>query len=264
MRVVSVVFVVVSVLSASVAAAQPKPPPWILAPGKVRATATVEMDASQGKFAKPVSLAPDIAVGVHPRLTLELGHSTFFVTGFRGAAGRGLCLTGDDKGCAKLYNNLGAEATFAAITGPISVAANVGFHAINLDAGFYAAKIGAKARAAHGAWIFTSMPSVFIAATHRDGQKDTLWVPVAANLRVRKDLLVGVGSGVKGPLDGFSTAWEVPVGFSTTWNPLPALGVGASWVFGKLLGGAEDPAAPAPPATGVRYRVVHAWVSYTL
>lgn len=65
-----------------------------------------------------------------------------------------------------------------------------------------------------------------------------------------------LGSGIKGPVQGFGDAWEVPLGFMGQYAVDPSLGLGASLVFGKVVGGAD--------ATGFDYRGVQLWASYTM
>lgn len=228
-----------------------------LDPGKLNVTATLEVNMSESAVGKPTSIAPDISYGVNEALTLSLVHSTFMTTGFRGAAGRGLCVTGSDNGCAKVYNNVGAEALYGLAAGAFSFAANAGFHALNLDAGFYAAKVGGKLRYTAGPFALSAAPSVFLAVNKRDTNKDALFVPVLAQYKVIPALALGLGSGIKGPFSGFGDAWEVSLGVSATYAVLPALTIGGSWTFGKLVGGAGD------AATGPEFRAVQAWVSYT-
>lgn len=225
--------------------------------GKLNVAVNAEINTSSGKVAKPLSLAPDVSYGVSDDLTVSLVHSTFATTGFRGQAGRGLCLRSTDDGCTALYNNVGGEALYALAKGPFSAAANVGFHALNIDAGFYAAKVGAKVKYTAGQLVFSSQPSLFLGVTDRDkGNKESLFVPVLGQFKVSPQFLLGLGTGIKGPIWRFSNNWEVSLGASAVYNMSPALSLGASWTFGKLLGGAD--------ATGVDYRAVHVWGSYTL
>ncbi len=218
-------------------------------------TATVEMNLSAGVAGKPTSLAPDLSYGVTDALTVSLLSSTFALTGFRGGAGRGLCLNGTDGGCAGVYDNAGIEGLYALATGPTSFAANVGLHALDLDGGAIAAKVGAKLRHVVGAVSIATSPSMFVGLTERDTNKESLWIPVLAQYKVAPAVALGLGTGFKGPLDGLADRWEVSFGASGVLTLSPAMNVGASWTFGKILGGAD--------ATGVDYRAAHLWFSFS-
>ena len=80
----------------------------------------------------------------------------------------------------------------------------------------------------------------------------------------RRAIALGLGTGIKGPLSGFGDAWQIPLGFLVQYTVSPALGCGASWVFGQLLGGATNPPDPAPAVKGPDLRGVQVWASYTL
>ncbi len=237
-------------------------PGLTLPKGKINVAVNAELELSVDKVAKPLSLSPDVSYGITDALTVALVHSRYATTGFRAAAGGGLCLTGTDGGCVAAYNNVGVEGWHRVPSGTLAVAAGGGLHATNLDAGFYAAKLGLKARYTSGLLAVNALPSVLVAMTEREDatgarlNQDTLWVPVQLTYRAVDAVTVGVGSGIKGPLSGFGDAWQVPLGFMGLYAIDSALAVGASFTFGQIVGGAD--------ATGVDYRGAQAWVSYTM
>jgi len=265
-RWIAVLLSMVPIAAASVAAAGP----LTLPQGKVNVAVNLEVNLTEDAVGKPTSIAPDLSYGVSDRATLALVHSTVGITGFRGSAGNGLCLSGEDGGCVSPYNNVGLEGRYALVSGTLSATADVGVHALNLDAGFVSAKLGARVRYGEGKVAVTMMPSVLLAVTERSPEpgspknKDSLWIPVVATYKVTPEIGVGVATGLKGPVDGFADAWKVSLGVSATYAISPAIGVGGSWIFGQIVGGADDPPEPAPAANGPRYRAVHLWVSYTL
>ncbi|MBK9071477.1 MAG: hypothetical protein IPL79_10805 [Myxococcales bacterium] len=232
--------------------------------GKVNVTATAEINMSKDLVGKPFSLAPDISYGVSDDLTVMLVHSTFLTTGFRGAAGGGLCLAAQEDGCVSIYNNVGVEALYGVKTGPASLALNAGVHALNLDASFYSAKLGAKFRYTAGKMVVLTSPSVLVAVTERDPDapkpqnKDSLWVPVAVSYKATPEVAVGAATGIKGPLDGFGDNWTTSLGFFGTYAMSKTAAVGASWTFGKMIGGLPE------AALGADFRAVQLWFSYTL
>ncbi len=265
-------------LPVAVAAADPDPaaepapvprPGLTLPAGALNLAVTVEIEMSVGRVAKPLSIAPDVSYGVSDDLTVALVHSSYALSGFRAKAGGGLCLTGDDGGCVAVYNNVGAEGWYRLAAGKLAAAVGGGVHATNLDAGFYGIKLGAKVRQGFGKLAVTTLPSVLIAITKREDDagtklnKDMLWVPVQLTYRVADPLTVGLGTGIKGPLSGFGDAWQVPLGFMAQYAIDRQLGVGASWVFGQIVGGAENPPDPLPAVVGPDLRGVQIWASYT-
>lgn len=248
---------------------QPSPPPrpsLTLAQHKWSLALTFEVESSADRLAKPIAIAPDVAYGVTDQLTLAVVHSKFAVTGFRAVTGGGVCV-GSDTACAHVYNNVGAEATYGLRTGSPAIAVVGGVHAMDLDAGFYDAKLGARLRYTRGRAGVTALPSILIAMTERTDEmgarrnKDLYYIPLLATYKVVPALTVGLGSGVKGVLNDLGNTWELPLGVIATYAVNRQITVGASFVFGKLLGGADDPPSPAPPATGPDYRGTEVWVA---
>ena len=119
-------------------------------------------------------------------------------------------------------------------------------HALNLDAGFYGAKLGARLRHTHGKLAVHTLPSLIVAVTKREDDtgarlnKDTLWIPVQLTYKATPALTAGFGTGVKGPLSGFGDGWQVPLGVMATYAIDPDTTCGASWVFGQAFAGTAD------------------------
>lgn len=225
--------------------------------GKLQLTGTLELNMSKAAVGRPFSFAPDVAYGVSSDLTLALVHSTFLATGFRGGAGKGLCLAGEENGCPAVYNNVGLEGLLALTRGALATGGVVGMHALSFKADAYSAKLGARVRWSTGEFAVVSSPAVLVAVTKRGTNKDSVWLPILLQYKATPELTVGLGSGIKGPLDGFGEAWEMPLGVPVTYALSSALSLGASWTFGKLLGGGPE------GSTGADYRAVHLWATWT-
>ena len=139
--------------------------PATAAAGPLDVALSVETNVSEGVAFDQVSIAPDVTYGATDALTVGVFHSTFALTGFRGLAGGGLCVTGDDVGCPNVYDNVGAEAWYVLARGAVTASAVAGVHATSLDKGWAVAKLGAKLRLDHGRLFVVSQPSVHVAAT---------------------------------------------------------------------------------------------------
>lgn len=266
----SIALALVLVAGPSLAAAETPPKPGLTLPaGKVNLAVNLELNMSADRVGKPITIAPDVSYGVTPDLTVAVVHSLFAVTGFRARAGGGLCLTGEDAGCAHVYDNVGAEGWYSVARGPTAIAVGGGVHALSLDGGFYALKLGAKLRHTRGRVALHALPSVLVAVTEREAggvrlNKDSLWIPVQATYKATPELTVGLGTGVKLlDLSAAGDSWEIPVGAMVTYAIDPATTVGASWVFGKLAAGVDNPPDPAPAVKGVDIRGVQVWGART-
>ncbi len=255
-------FFIISALVVTPLASAAAAPGLTLPAGKINVAVNAEVGMSADSAGKPVSLSPDVAYGIDDATTVALVHSRFAATGFRAAVGGGLCLTGSDGGCPNVYDNVGLEGWRSLVTGELSVAAGGGVHALSIDGGIYAAKVGLKARLTRGALAFHALPSVFVAVTERGENAtggrlnpDRLWFPVQVTYKAAPPVTVGLGSGVKGPFSGFGDGWQIPVGVMGLYTVDPAMSVGGSFVFGQIVGGND--------ATGVDYRGLQLWLSYT-
>jgi len=200
---------------------------------------------------------------------IDVATSKFATTGFRGSAGGGFCARSTNNGCAHVFNAGGVEAWYALSKGVFATAFGGGPFATDLDLGYYAFKVGFKTKLTAGRFVSTLSPVVFVAATKRTDyqgmavNKDTLYAPVTAGVKITRDLTVAVGSGVKGPLEDFKHHWSVPLGVSTTYSITKDFGVGTSFVFGTLVSAATNPPPPMPPIEGMDLRVVQVWATYT-
>lgn len=246
-------FVVVPMASAQ--------PALTLPSGSAQGAVTLEVEASQDRFGDIVSIAPDLSVGVTPDLTLSVLHSTFARTGFRGAAGGGLCATDP---CANVYDAIGVEALYSLVRGSPALAANLGVYATSFDRDHYSLKVGAKARHKVGRVTFVTLPSVTVAVSERDAMvpnRDRLWLPVSGMVTLGHGISAGAGTGLKAPLDGtFDDSYEIAAGLLAGYAATANLSLGASWVHGKLIAG--DAALPGG-TDGFDSRALHVWATAT-
>jgi len=217
--------------------------------GVVAGAITLEVsfakDKPRAEPFEPTSIAPDIAVGVTDDLTIGLINSSSALTGFRGSAGAGLCLTGTDGHCAHVYSTGGLEALYSLAKGPAAIAANAGFLLTSFTPEVHEdLKVGFKMKLSDGNVFALFSPSVWIALDDRYARavphKDQIWAPISLWVKTGKTAL-GVGTGVKGPITDFKDNWSVPIGLAAQYALQPRASIGASFVFGKMLAGSGVP-----------------------
>jgi hypothetical protein len=233
------------------AMAAPSATALTLGKGKiVIAGSTLNVNLSASAVGKPVSLAPSVNYGVSDKLTIGLSHdggTTQFTP--RPAVGAGICVTGKDNGCGKVYNNLGIDALFSLAAGKFSVAAHPGLDIRSLDPLTMSLRVGVLGRyevAPKVAIVFD--PRLSIGLNKRDGatdpttgitiggNKEQLDIPVYAWFVASDKLGAYVSTGINGPLDGFGDAFTVPVGVGATFKASEKLSVGGDFFFFNLLG----------------------------
>jgi hypothetical protein len=251
----------------SAPAPAPPPPGLTLPAGAFSALVTTEVNLASDSAAEPWSIAPDLGYGVTEDLTLMIVHSTYATTGFRGSAGSGLCLAGDDSGCVKPYGNVGGEAHYGFLRGPFSLAAVGGVHAAfredmaGDDMTLLSGKLGARTRWTAGQVVAMFTPSLFVGLDERDSNKESVWLPVAAGYKIVPQVTAGMGTGINGPIEDFDESFRIPIGVWASVAPRPNAIAGASFTFGRITGGS---AMRDMDQTGTDFRALQVWLGYTL
>ena len=197
------------------------------------------------------SVAPDIAIGASDDLTLAFITSVSAMTGFRGTAGSGVCIS---EGCDRRLVDGGVEALFNLHRGKLAAAFDFGILASSVGPLHTDMKLGLKAKLAGEHAYVTAAPNLWIALDERHA--DQLWVPISAWVKIDV-LALGVGTGVKGPVADLHDTWSVPVGGLIQTTPLGNLSLGASLVFGKVIGG------DAVMEQGFKAYAIQVWTTVT-
>ena len=256
----------------------PPPPSMTLKQGGLLVMLNIEINMTNKSEFKPTSIAPDISYGVTDDLTVALIHSNAAMTGFRGAAGAGVCITGDMNGCPVVYENFGLEGLYSFMKGPFAIAGNLGLLGLSLKPASPSAydfdiKAGAKMRYTAGKIYVLFLPSVWIGLTNREVDvagmsvklnRDQLWLPASVWFKALPVLDIGLATGIKGPLDNFGGEFTIPLGVLATYAITKQIGVGVSWVFGKVAGGDDVVDAMGNKTTGFDARAMHVWAQYKM
>ncbi len=207
--------------------------------GAIGIMVDVGVNLSDSLEFKPFSIAPDITYVVSPKLRAVLGHSAQSGGGFYGlTAGSGLCLAGEDNGCANVYDNFQLGADYKAVEGGVNVMAWGRITARSIDGEFFGITAGAAISKAlsGGKLMVGANPNLYIGITERDFNKEFLSMPVWAMYAVSPKLMAGVQTGIAGPLDGFGDGFVVPVGVGGMYAVGPKINAGLAFTFANLLG----------------------------
>jgi hypothetical protein len=184
---------------------------------------------------EPISLAPDLHCGVHPRLTLGVTHSARSLS--RVDSGGGLCLRGEEAGCPRVYDGTAVDALAPVPGGAAAVAARARLVASSYDPLKPSLRAGALVRLRRGPAAAVLDPHIVIGLAHRDrGNRDQLNLPLVGQLQLGARAAVTFRTGVRGELATFGDAFAVPVGAGVQVSPSPAWDIGLEAAFAKLLG----------------------------
>ena len=93
--------------------------PLVLDRGELEAQLTVEASLEEGSVGTPLSLSPDLWVGITSRLTVGLIHSNRSVDQID--SGDSFCLRGNGLECDRGYQGSALDARYEVRSGPLAV-----------------------------------------------------------------------------------------------------------------------------------------------
>jgi hypothetical protein len=201
----------------------------------------VNFNLTDGSLWKPVTMPVRLSYGVTSDVTFAVTHQT------------GFCLSGPANGCAKVYNDVGAETLISIFPfGAFQAALAFGAELLSISEPFVAtAVVGFNARLGVGPIALRLDPRLRIGLNERDtiGNREFLSVPVTLQLQATSNVALVAGLAMSGPLDpaagSFSSSYIVPmnVGLAYTTGDFD---LGASFILVDLRGNV------LPGATGAR------------
>lgn len=212
-----------------------------------------------GGVGKPISLAPDIFYGAANKLEVGLAHSGHAITGFwadttrGGIVGSGVCVTGDEGGCASVYNGpIGILARYQVVQGGIDLAVDGGPVIRALDSngsadggdmllGF---KVGVRGRKVINKLSIGFAPNINIGLNQRGddegGNKELLSIPVDLYFGVTDTIAVGLQTGISGPLSEFGDNVVVPLTVGGAFMINDKMSAGLTFNIHRLYTGADE------------------------
>ncbi|MEO6771571.1 MAG: hypothetical protein ABI467_00930 [Kofleriaceae bacterium] len=216
--------------------------PLVLAPGQLDAELVVETNlAPSGGFARPLSFAPDLWVGVTPRLTLGLVHSDPSLD--RIEPGASLCVRRDGFLCDGFYRGGGVEARYLAYDAAAwSIAPRARFLVRDLDPVKPALTLGGELRWHHGRFAISGAPYLQLGLGNTDrGNRAELWLPVVFAVQPTCRWVVELHSGWNSDLAVANDGWHIPIELAVRAAATRHFELGAAAGFTSLLGPQNNP-----------------------
>lgn len=206
--------------------------PLVLAPFMVELRGDFfRIDMSSGSIGDPVSMAPDLFVGVTKHTTVGIVQEI------------GYCVSGD--GCSGRYNDVGIEAIRSLTYGGIFELAWRATWVMNpLDPFTSGVKMGIRARLGGGQFALRLDPNIYVGLFNRDGdgtpenpgRAEGIDVPIELQFQVSEQNAAFFSTGISGPLKNFAEANQVPIGLGGLFALGHRFDVGAEFRFTNLLG----------------------------
>jgi hypothetical protein len=170
----------------------------------------------------------------------------------------GLCLSGTDKGCPKVFDNLGLNVLYSLFgrgsSAEVATWAQLNF--ASLDAGTMNLQVGGALNWVTGGGNIAviPMPNVQIGLAKRElGNEEAIGIPTSVYFRAGQQiapvLFTGLGTT---PLDGFGDNYTIPVGVGVLVGLNKTFDVGARFDMPRLIAGT---------ASGADARSLQVWFS---
>ncbi len=196
---------------------------------------------------EPIVLAPELRYGVSEQLQIGIthtNHAPFFPPA-------GVCLSGEENGCGKIYNTIGGEVEYSlARGGSADLSARVGATIGRFDPDFaLGATAGLEARLRSGSIAVVVDPNVYIGVIERDtfpigmegdSHPDWLFLPVHLQFQATSQAMLYVLSGLNTPLKDMGDFYQIPAGVGGNYALSNRMDAGLEFQFvnaaGKDLG----------------------------
>ena len=204
-------------------------------------SAIVETNLAKGAAGKPLSVAPDLWIGLADPLTVGIYHSGRAATGFLTSFGTGLCFRGGGDmgicslGLGDIYTAVGGEVRVGLTEGGLATALVLGglvrtFEPERVISG----KAGFLARVHTKRIAIEISPMAFLGITQRkvagmDFNRDELAVPVTIFIRFAPRFSFALQSGVTFVLKKPGDTYEIPAAAGLSWWVSPHFSIDAAF-----------------------------------
>jgi hypothetical protein len=207
-----------------------------------------EINLSEEAVAKPLSIAPDLWYGVSNELSVGLVHSGRAATGFYGGVGNGLCLSGEDGGCAKVYDNVGLDVRYHFYReGDLTLSADGGLFVGSFDPFVASLKVGAIGRYQAGALALEAAPALFAGLTQREpegggvvistGNKEIFFLPVSVMYALSPSFGLAAQVGATVPFENAGDLFTIGASLGVQYLLSSQLFLDAAFSLPLLAGG---------------------------
>ena len=201
--------------------------PLQLPTGTVQLKVPVIINLSKGSVGSPVFIPFELRLGLTSDLELRIFHP-----------GHGLCVSGRAKGCGRVYNDVGLGMLYSvmreqgmelALLGAVEVASFSSPALLRLDAGM-------AFKYVHAPFSIAAWPYVGIGLNHRDGNGDSINIPVEFAYQLSPPTALFVESGFFGDAHDFGNSWSSPLGVGINYLLQHGVDLGAEFKFTNLIG----------------------------
>jgi hypothetical protein len=213
--------------------------PLVLAPGAFEARLTAEYRIFYHRTRGLVSLAPDAWLGLSPRWTVGVIHSSASVD--RIATGASFCLSSDDTACDHVYRGGGLDVRYLARDGALAVAPRLRALIRDLDPWKPALTVGALVRWTRGRFAITSDPYLRIPLANAAlGNRTAVSLPLWLAVQPARGWQLALHTGFDADLAVLADGWHGPLALAGTVRLTATLEATLEAGWEQLLGPQYD------------------------
>jgi hypothetical protein len=201
--------------------------PLQLPAGMVQLKVPVIINMSKGAVGSPVYIPFELRLGLTSELELRIFQP-----------GHGLCVSGRARGCGHVYNDLGLGLLYSvmreqgmelALLGAVEITSFASPVTVRLD-------VGMAFKYVHAPFSIAAWPTVGIGLNHRDGNGDSLNIPVEFAYQLSPPTALFVESGLFGDASDFGNTWSSPLGVGINYLLQHGVDMGAEFKLTNLVG----------------------------
>lgn len=192
---------------------------------------------SRNSAGQPIYIAPHFYWGVTDIITLGITHGDAME--LFGKNFGGLCITGQNGGCPKVYDDVGFGMLIGLTHGDHhDVNLHLGVPISSFDPFTIGTKVGVLARLNAGRLVaFVFDPYVYFGFTHRNrGNREHLILPLWIYFQPAHFIAPFVGTSFDGPIDGFTDNVRIPLEGGVVFEVADNVDLGVVFRFPNLMG----------------------------
>jgi hypothetical protein len=206
--------------------------------GMLHGRLLLHVEMTEGLAGEPISLAPDLYFAFSDTFQIGIVHN--LPMGWLTRPGAGLCLTGTDGRCPRVYNNVGIDALIGLVFGhDFHFSLHTGLYALRLSEPRWLMLTLGGAGKIHFSDTFALFfdPQFGVALTERErGNINYFFMPLELQFQISDTSVFKLMSGLTGPLSNFGDTYQAPLGVGVVFNVNEHIDLGARFSFDNLLG----------------------------
>lgn len=225
--------------------------PIVLGRGELLASLAAEINLELRNEGRPTSIAPDVWLGVTPRLTIGLIHSSQSVD--RIDAGATFCVRELASKCDQRYRGSGIDLRWSVRGGALAVAPRARVMLRDTDPLKPAVTLGVLTRWTAGRYAITTDPYLRLGLANRDlGNRAALVIPVWFAIQPGCRWQLALHTGWDSEVAVWRDGWHVPIGLAANARATEHLELALEVGFRSLLG----------PQNNIKQRAVIATIQW--